>query len=349
MLGVDRSQGLVKPIDPATVRHPEGEEAGIPGSADLGLAGGTLAAADPVTGKVWAQHVDPAFGPLSVSGIDSGRSPVERPRSRRRARRHPGRGSAGDLRRRRHGDPVGVAGVGFAKPETQGLPDDVGPGTGVTAVGDTAVVLDPDGSLTVVGQDRMVQVRPEARCSSSPARTPTPSSSDSPAGCSRSSSARARSRLSRTGSSGRPAAPVRLGVCAYGAWSGGSGAVATACDGSDPVGARWADRQPTSSSGSTAARSCSTTVPAVPCGTSTPTSRPGSTTGRASARSRTDKNQNTGRGRAAATCSLPRPSPTTSVPAPAARPCCTPSTTTPRPRDDCSRSSRSRASAARPT
>ena len=28
---------------------------------------------------------------------------------------------------------------------------------------------------------------------------------------------------------------MRLGACAYGAWSGGSGAVATACDGSDPV------------------------------------------------------------------------------------------------------------------
>ena len=36
------------------------------------------------------------------------------------------------------------------------------------------------------------------------------------------------------GFGGRPAAPVRLGACQYGAWSGGGGTVVTACDGAEP-------------------------------------------------------------------------------------------------------------------
>ncbi len=36
------------------------------------------------------------------------------------------------------------------------------------------------------------------------------------------------------GFAGRAAAPVRLGACRYGAWSGGGGTVVTACDGAEP-------------------------------------------------------------------------------------------------------------------
>ena len=68
--------------------------------------------------------------------------------------------------------------------------------------------------------------------------------------------------------------PVRLGACAYAAWSGGQGNVVgpVRLDRSPPC-PSWAGTPRTSPSASTAARSCSTTPPAAPCGTSTTTSR----------------------------------------------------------------------------
>ena len=151
------------------------------------------------------------------------------------------------------------------------------------------------------------------------------------------------------GFAGRPAAPVRLGACQYGAWSGGGGTVVTACGD-----ARAARRQ----LGTTDQRPGLPGQPR-PDPAQRPHHRrrlehrlraadPARRLGRLQAQGDRGRRGGGERGRAAGRPAAARsPSPTPSAPGPAGPRCCTRSTTTPRPVAGCCRSARSSTSPAR--
>ncbi len=238
VLGLNRSSGSLSPIDPATVQHPEGEVAGIAGSSDVVARGDTLAVTDPDDGSTWAVVADPSLGPVSVVGLDRESTPL-----------HEAGGSAA-MSVTSSGDVVVVsaeddsltrlasANGGFRAPDSISLPEDVGDTTRVTTVGETPVVLDaqagrmwavPAGADQAERSDVPVEgVLQQPGPSGDAALLATPDSLMSvPLGG-------GEPTVVADGFGGRPAAPVRLGACQYGAWSGGGGTVVTACDGAEP-------------------------------------------------------------------------------------------------------------------
>lgn len=234
VVGVDLSAGLISTIDPASVGVPAGEEASIPGGAAVQLSGGTLAVADPVTGKVWAQRTDPEVGLPIVSGLDRETPAVAEV------------GSAAALAVTTRGTVLAVSGDDdrllrlrarehdFAPAQRQELSSDVGDTVTLTAVGETAVVLDAEaGALSVPGVADADVVTGAVLQQPGPAADAVLVAAGD------------RLQLVDTatgeidtvieGLAGHPAAPVRLGDCLYGAWSGGRGTVLTRCGDEEPV------------------------------------------------------------------------------------------------------------------
>ena len=238
VLGVDRSGGSLSPIDPATVEHPEGEVAGIPGGADVRARGGTLAVTDPDGGATWAVVSDPDLGPVSVSGLDREAKPLHEA------------GGAASMALSESGDVlvssadegtltvVPRRGTSLGDPLTTSLPDDVGPSSRISAVGEVPVLLDADnGRLWGLARGEQQQAdqsdlpvdgllqQPGPAADAALVATPDALLSVPLGG--------GEASVVEDGFGGRPAAPVRLGACEYGAWSGG-GTVVTACAGSEP-------------------------------------------------------------------------------------------------------------------
>ena len=144
--------------------------------------------------------------------------------------------------------------------------------------------------------------------------------------------------------SGRPTAPVRLGDCRYGAWSGGRGAVVTACDGAEPqTGYLVSDATDLVFRVNRGQILLNDRAERRGVGPRHRLPGPHRRLGRVPPRPGRAGRQRPGAGGPGrrATGSRPRPSPTTSAPVPAGSPCCTRSTTTPRPRAGSSRSARS--------
>ncbi|MDP3894367.1 Ig-like domain-containing protein, partial [Nocardioides sp.] len=235
VVAVNRSGGLIAPIDPAAAAHPEGEQAQVPGAAAVELAGGTLGVSDPATGAVWAQRIDQVSVPM-ISGLDQQSPPITKVGGQASSAVTVAgevlvvSGAKDTVTR------IRPEGTSFAKPETQDLAAAAGGAVTVTAVGDTAVVLDAEtGVLQVLGgataevpsgsvlqhpgpdTDAVLVTSPEALLEVDLVTGAT-------------------STLAEGG--GRPARPVRLGACRYAAWSGGTGAVATRCGADEPVVAR---------------------------------------------------------------------------------------------------------------
>jgi hypothetical protein len=238
VLGVNRSAGSLAPIDPATVEHPEGDVAGIPGGADVETRAGTIAVASPDDGAVWAIVSDPELGPIMVQGLDrEGRPLLEA-------------GGATSLAVSRRGDVlvssaeddtlsvIERSGSGFQSPVTSDLPDEVDDTAQLTAVGETPVLLDPVAGrvwalpLEEAAADRvdvpvdgmLQQPGPAAEgalMATGDALLSVPLDGGEPT-------------VLADGFAGRPTAPVRLGDCRYGAWSGGGGVVVTVCGDSEP-------------------------------------------------------------------------------------------------------------------
>ena len=234
VVGVNVSAGVLTTIDPGKVALPDGETAQLPAAAQVQLAGGTVAVLDPADGTLWAERVDTRVGVPPVGALDSEADPL--------AATAPDAGLAVSL-----GGEVLVASAsddslrrfspleaGFAPPTEVPFGVDLGPRTAVTTVGDRAVLLDVDtGTLQVVGGpgadvpvDSTLQV-PGPDASSVLVATP-----DSLVAVDL-GTGEAADVVDAVG--GRPAAPVRLGACTYGAWSGGSGLYATACTGAEPI------------------------------------------------------------------------------------------------------------------
>lgn len=234
VVAVNVSGGALAAVDPATVEHPEGDTASIPAGAQVGLAGGTIAVLDPSDGSLWADLADPELGVPVVGNLDSQAPALAQV------------GGAGALTVTRSGEIIAVSSdddtmtrlrpttTGFTAPTVTDLAGDTGPGVTVTAVGDTAVVLDTDsGSLSVAGGAE-TDVPPD-----SVLQQPGPDADSVLVATSdRLVAIDLESGEETTladGVGGRPTAPVRLGACQYGAWSGGVGAVATRCGDGDPV------------------------------------------------------------------------------------------------------------------
>ena len=241
VLAVNRSGSSLAPIEPGTVEHPEGDVAGIPGSADVETHAGTIAVASPDDGAVWAVISDAESGPVSVLGLDRETRPL-----------HEAGGSA-SMAVSRSGDVLVVSaekgtltqlersGSRFASPVSTDLPQDVDDTAQLTAVGETPVLLDPvagrvwalargDASQPprsdvpvggVLQQSGSASAGPSALLATDDALLTVPLDGGEPT-------------VIVDGVAGRPAAPVRLGDCSYGAWSGGGGTVVTVCGDSEP-------------------------------------------------------------------------------------------------------------------
>src|SRR5690606_20283227 len=123
-------------------------------------------------------------------------------------------------------------GDSFAKPAEQSVGADAGSPTSVTAVGETVVTLDGErGIVQVIGGPAVTVPADSALQQAGPSADSvlvgTPEALlaiDLKTGDS----------TEVATSSGIPTAPVRLGACTFGAWSGGTGTVATQC-GTDPA------------------------------------------------------------------------------------------------------------------
>lgn len=233
---VDVSTGLVPPKNPGIALRPD---------TRLQMGGGTLAAYDPTTGKVWASHVDTAAGLLAIAGLDSSSKPVATlPKAQAGS-------GAGALSISDRGVIYAVSGAGavatvapnvtgFAKPQYGHVA--AAPSQQVTTVGDERVVYDatdgkvtlPDGSPLAVPQDPAGKIQ-----------QPGPNADDVLIETSKELlsvplDGGGRPSVLYSQGTGAPVAPVRLGGCEYAAWAGGGGLYAQACGGS-PVASQTLD------------------------------------------------------------------------------------------------------------
>ncbi|MGI8646198.1 MAG: Ig-like domain-containing protein, partial [Nocardioides sp.] len=233
VVGVNLTDNLLTPIDPATVQPTEGEEATIPPGAQVVMAGGSLAVVDPADGRVWAQRIDPVAGRPSVNALADASDPTATA------------GKAATLTVTAGGVVLVVSadtdqvvrlaprGSGYAEADAQPLGVDLGPALSLTSVGERAVLLDgATGELVVVGGGTAA-LPPHAVL-----QQPGPAA-DTVVVATRTELleidlATGDATALADGLSGRPTAPVRLGACRYGAWSGGRGAVVTACGDDEP-------------------------------------------------------------------------------------------------------------------
>ena len=76
VVGINLSDGVVVPLDPAQMKVPDGEEAAIPGSPVVGMAGGSLAVLDASSGDLWAAREDPEVGVPSVATLADQTDPL---------------------------------------------------------------------------------------------------------------------------------------------------------------------------------------------------------------------------------------------------------------------------------
>ena len=234
VVGIDLSDGVVLPLDPAQMQVADGEDASIPGNPDVGMAGGSLAVLDSVSGKLWVTREDPAVGVPAVSPLANQSDPVATVGADAAlavsldGSVYAVSAAAGELVTvRQSGD------TGFAAPSTEKLPgEEFSDAIALTTVGAVPVVLDSaSGRLAVIGGAEAEVPK------GSVLQQPGPSASSVLVG--------ARDGLLSvdlaTGEvttvagdvGGEPAEPVRLGDCQYGAWAGGTGAVVTSCGGDE--------------------------------------------------------------------------------------------------------------------
>ncbi len=238
-LGLNRSGGMLAPIDPATVQHPEGDVAAIVGGADVVARGHTVAVTDPDTGALWATVAEPDLGPVSVLGLDREATPLHEA------------GGAAAMSVTTGGDVVVISadddtltrlartGAGFRTPEALALPEPIGETSRVTTVGETPVVLDQEaGRVWSVPEGGPGQPERSDVPVESVLQQPGPAADAAllatPDSLVTVPLAGGEPTVLADGFGGRPTAPVRLGACQYGAWSGGGSTVVTVCDGAEP-------------------------------------------------------------------------------------------------------------------
>ena len=225
-LDAGTSRGQV--IETSRLEAQDGGSAAIPVTGDVAMAGGSLATADAETGEVWAVRYDDELGKPVVSAVDRQAEPLA----------EAGEGAA--LTVSQSGTVVVTSteestvttlaptDAGFRKPRTRDLSDDAGQVSDVTTVGDRIVTLDADAGVLSVVDGATVSVTPGSRL-----QQPGPGYDAVLVGAPDGllsvdlESGDVTTVSDRSGTSA--VEPVRLGACAYGAWSGGLGAVAVQC------------------------------------------------------------------------------------------------------------------------
>lgn len=236
VVSVNKRSGVAQVIDPATSAFADGAGVSLPVGGDLQMAGGTLASLDPASGQVWAVGVDTVRGKPLVSAVDRQSEPLAKA------------GRAAALAVTSAGTVVVTSaeegtvtyleaqGQGFGEPRSDDLGPESGSPTAVTTVGERVVTFDAaTGGLAVIGggsatlpEDSVLQQPGPDADAVLVATRGSLLSVDLASGA---------SSVVTDGLNGRPAEPVRLGACVYGAWSGGLGAVAVQCgDGAADVG-----------------------------------------------------------------------------------------------------------------
>ncbi len=232
VLAIDRKASTAQVIDPFSSKLDAATKVPIPADGDQQAAGGTFASIDPATGDLWAVELDPQRGRPVIGSLDSTSDPLV----------SVGEGAA--LAVSQSGTVIATsaekgtvtylvpADDGFAKPRTEDLPKAAGAPTAVTTVGDDVVTFDAaTGQLSVIGGGSAIL--PDG------ALLQQPGPADPSVLVATPHDLRAVDLRSVTvitlhdDADGTPAEPVRLGACAYGAWSGGLGKVAIQCGDDD--------------------------------------------------------------------------------------------------------------------
>ncbi|MGI8522397.1 MAG: Ig-like domain-containing protein [Nocardioides sp.] len=233
VLGVDLSGGAVSVLDPVTMTMLDGGSVPVPAAPAVQLRGGTAAVLDTAAGGVWAARVDPVNGTPALPTLDRQSKPLAKAGKdaalavSETGTVYAASAETGTLLR------LSPTSTAFGPPHESKLPRPFGRSLSLTTVGETPVALDSrKGLLSVVGGARLkvpansVLQQPGPAAGSVLVATPTGLVAvDLHSGATTTLAAKVH---------GLPAAPVRLGACQYGAWSGGTGYVATVC-GSDPV------------------------------------------------------------------------------------------------------------------
>ncbi|OLR89800.1 Ig-like domain-containing protein [Actinokineospora bangkokensis] len=228
----DLATGRALPVDVGLARAlPDGA---VPVGADvrLRLGGGTLAALDPASGKVWATRVDERAGTTDLSGIDPAGPAVATLDGGGTAALAVGvDGAVHAVSASGKTVTVRVGDSGF-EPADYGQLSGKPRAAQATAVGELMVVLDtgdgtlylPDGSTRALGADADARLQ-----------QPSQSAATALVATSRGLFAVGMGDGAITalheGAAGAPAAPVRLGDCVYAAWAKSTPGYVRACGG----------------------------------------------------------------------------------------------------------------------
>ena len=229
-LNVNASRG--QSIETTKLESQDGGSAAIPTDGDVQMAGGTLASADRETGEVWAVRYDDLTGQPTMSAVDRQSEPTA----------EAGEGASLAVSQ---GGTVVVTSTSegtvttlspkdstLGKPQTRDLPGDAGQVSRVTTVGERIVTLDQDAGVLRVVDGGSAPVPPGSEL-----QQPGPAYDavlvGSPDALLSVDLESGDVTTVASTYSGTPVEPVRLGACAFGAWSGGLGAVAVQCGSQD--------------------------------------------------------------------------------------------------------------------
>lgn len=242
VVALDRLSAQASPVDVANARILSDQAIVLDKTTQLALRGGSLAALDPTTGKLWASTYDPATT-VSLAGVSPSAKPVA-------TLVPPAHGTTATASAMAIGVDGTVHAADLAGTTVTITPDGSG-GLGkpvtthgaarqsvaVTAVGPHAVVLDAVGGTLTVDGSRVLRLGD--LLAHAVLQRPGPDSPDvvlaTPDGL-------YQVRLDGTGNAtrlaggngGAPASPLLVGSCLYAAWSGADGQVLKSCNGAPP-------------------------------------------------------------------------------------------------------------------
>ncbi|WP_235921162.1 Ig-like domain-containing protein [Lentzea tibetensis] len=226
----DLAGGRLFPVDVARSVTLSDQGVALPPAAQVQLRGGTLAALDPASGKVWAARVDTRSGVSTLGPLDPASPPVATIDAAEAASLAIGvDGTVHAVAANGRTARVEPSGSGFAEARYGTVPTPV-KAPRATVVGSSLVVLDatsgtlvlPDGTART-GQDAVLQ-QPGPDADQVVVATPESLVAFSLDG-------KAEKKLYES-ADGEPAAPVRLGDCVHAAWAGQGGGYARSCGGS---------------------------------------------------------------------------------------------------------------------
>jgi hypothetical protein len=243
----DEGLGKLYPVDVLKASIAKDHAAQVSSNDEVGLAGGSLAALDPSTGKLWAQRVDPDAGVSQISALDSGAKPIARveltssksPPSLAVARDGTvyAVSSAGRVTK------LAPSGSGFARPTTSKIDASL-ESAQATAIGNELVVLDAAVGTLVLPGGKTVKLDVD---DSTRLQAPSDSGSSVVIATKKALVAIDLGSGARTvlwdNADGTPAQPTWLDGCVYAAWTGSPGQYVHSCDGRPAIAGSLKDDQ----------------------------------------------------------------------------------------------------------